>query len=117
MYNDYLFDYDIATGIISIYVYRSMKATVIKKMHIDDFEKYGAADIDMYEVSDSEFDIDDGNTEYFTVGKKVKIELADMDYKSWRKELKADVDVLERLLMVADITLLTPHRLPCLVKG
>ena len=40
MYNDYLFDYDIATGIISIYVYRSMKATVIKKMHIDDFEKY-----------------------------------------------------------------------------
>lgn len=71
---------------------------------IDDFEKYGAADIDMYEVSDSEFDIDDGNTEYFTVGKKVKIELADMDYKSWRKELKADVDVLERLLMVADIT-------------
>ena len=71
---------------------------------IDDFEKYGAADIDMYEVSDSEFDMDDGNTEYFTVGKKVKIELADMDYKSWRKELKADVDVLERLLMVADIT-------------
>ena len=40
MYNDYLFDYDISTGIISIYVYRSMKATVIKKMHIDDFEKY-----------------------------------------------------------------------------
>ncbi len=31
MYNDYLFDYDISTGIISIYVYRSMKATVIKK--------------------------------------------------------------------------------------
>lgn len=72
---------------------------------IDDFEKYGAADIDMYEASDSEFDMDDGNTEYFTVGKKVKIELADMDYKSWRKELKADADVLELLtLMVADIT-------------
>lgn len=72
---------------------------------IDNFEKYGAADIDMYEASDSEFDMDDGNTEYFTVGKKVKIELADMDYKSWRKELKADADVLELLtLMVADIT-------------
>lgn len=72
---------------------------------IDDFEKYGAADIDMYEASDSEFDMDDGNTEYFTVGKKVKIELADMDYKSWRTELKADADVLELLtLMVADIT-------------
>ena len=72
---------------------------------IDDFEKYGAADIDMYEASDSEFDMDDGNTEYFTVGKKVKIELADMDYKSWCTELKADADVLELLtLMVADIT-------------
>ena len=72
---------------------------------IDDFEKYGAADIDMYEASDSEFDMDDGNTEYFTVGRKVKIELADMDYKSWRTELKADADVLELLtLMVADIT-------------
>ena len=59
----------------------------------------------MYEASDSEFDMDDGNTEYFTVGKKVKIELADMDYKSWRTELKADADVLELLtLMVADIT-------------
>lgn len=72
---------------------------------IDDFEKYGATDIDMYEVSDSEFDMDDGNTEYFTVGKKVKIELADMDYMSWRAELKADVDILELLtLMIADIT-------------
>ena len=72
---------------------------------IDNYEKYGTAKIDMYEVSDSEFDIDDGNTEYFTVGKKVKIELADMDYKTWRTELKADAEVLELLtLMVADIT-------------
>ena len=72
---------------------------------INRFEKYGKADIDMYEATDSEWDIDDNNTEYFTVGKKIKIELADMDYKSWRTELKADADVLELLtLMVADIT-------------
>ena len=72
---------------------------------INNFEKYGTAKIDMYEVSDSEFDIDDGNTEYFTVGKKVRIELEDMDYKTWRTELKADAEVLELLtLMVADIT-------------
>ena len=59
----------------------------------------------MYEASDTEFDMDDSNTEYFAVGKKVKIELADMDYKSWRTELKADAEVLELLtLMVADIT-------------
>lgn len=72
---------------------------------IDRFEKYGSADIDMYEASEDEFDMDDGNTEYFTVGKKVKIDLADMDYKSWRDELKKDAEVLELLtLMVADIT-------------
>lgn len=69
------------------------------------FEKYGSADIDMYEASDSEFDMDDENTEYFTVGKKVKIDLADMDYKTWRTELKQDAETLELLtLMIADIT-------------
>lgn len=72
---------------------------------IDKFEKYGRADIDMYEATDDEFDMDDGNTHYFTVGKKVKIDLADMDYKSWREELNADAETLELLtLMIADIT-------------
>lgn len=72
---------------------------------IDRFEKYGHSDIDMYEASDSEWDIDDNNTDYFTVGKKIKIDLADMDYKTWRAELEKDVKTLELLtLMVADIT-------------
>ena len=72
---------------------------------IDHFEKFGEAEIDMYEASDSEWDMDDGNTEYFTVGKKVKIELADMDYRTWRTELMADAETLEMLmLMIADIT-------------
>lgn len=72
---------------------------------IDYFEEYGSADLDMYEANDSEFDMDDGNTDFFQVGKKVKINLADMDYQSWRKELRADFEVLEFLtVMVADIT-------------
>lgn len=72
---------------------------------IDRFEKYGHSDIDMYEASDSEWDIDDNNTDYFTVGKKIKIDLADMDYKTWRAELEKDAKTLELLtLMVADIT-------------
>ena len=83
-----------------------MKALIDNTIEaINRFEKYGNADIDMYEVADSEWDMDDGNTEYFTVGKKVKIELADMDYKTWRTELMADAETLELLtLMVADIT-------------
>lgn len=72
---------------------------------INCFEKYGSADISMYEAGRDDWDIDDENTEFFTVGKKVKIELADMDWKSWRKELQQDAEVLELLtLMVADIT-------------
>lgn len=72
---------------------------------INRFEKCGSADISMYEAGRDDWDIDDENTELFTVGRKVKIELADMDWKSWRKELQQDAEILELLtLMVADIT-------------
>lgn len=72
---------------------------------ITKFEKYGKADLDMYETNDNDFDMEDSNTDFFTVGKKVKIDLADMDYKTWRAELQHDADTLELLtLMVADIT-------------
>ena len=60
----------------------------------------------MYEADDEDdFDIDDQNTDFFTVGKKVKIDLADMDYVTWRDVLKKDAEILELVtLMVADIT-------------
>lgn len=81
--------------------------TLIKStiQSIDHFEEYGKADFDMYEAAENDFDIDDENNDYFTVGKKVKIDLADMDYKTWRDELQQDADTLELLtLMIADIT-------------
>lgn len=72
---------------------------------IDHYEKYGNADITMYEAGESDFDMEDSNTDLFSVGKKTKIDLEDMDYKSWRKALQQDADNLELLiLMVADIT-------------
>ena len=72
---------------------------------IDDYEKYGQADIDMVEALEDDFDLEDSSTDYFTVGKKVKIDLADMDYKTWRTELRQDAENLELLtLMIADIT-------------
>lgn len=73
---------------------------------IDRFERYGTAELDMYEVdSNTDFDMEDQNTEYFSVGKKVKIDLADMDYVSWREAIKQDAEVLELVTsMVADIT-------------
>ena len=72
---------------------------------INRFEKYGVSDLDMSEASDNDFDMDDGNTDFFSVGEKIKINLADIDYRTWREELQTDADILELLtLMIADIT-------------
>lgn len=72
---------------------------------IEMFEANGTTDIDVWETSDYEFDVDDSNTEFFTVGKKVKISLADMDYKTWKSELTKDAEILGLLDdMISDIT-------------
>ena len=62
--------------------------------------------LNLTEISGAEdFDYDDQNTDFFSVGKKVKIDLADMDYVSWMCELEKDAENLELLsLMIADIT-------------
>lgn len=53
----------------------------------------------------ADFDGDDNETDLLTVGKKVKIELADMDYVSWKRDLEEDFNTLYVLLhMVADIS-------------
>ncbi|OIJ14884.1 helicase [Anaerobacillus arseniciselenatis] len=52
-----------------------------------------------------EFDLDDQNIDLFTVGKKYRIDINDMDYLSWQQDLVADKEILELLiLMVEDIT-------------
>jgi SNF2 family DNA or RNA helicase len=75
---------------------------------IDMIESYksGSKMVDMVDLTDAgEFDDDDQNTDFFTVGKKVKIDLEDMDYISWLTDLKLDAENLELLsVMVADIT-------------
>lgn len=74
---------------------------------INDFESNKSEILDLTDISAlQDFDLDDTNSDdLFTIGKKVKIDLADMDYITWRKELKEDAEVLELLsLMVGDIT-------------
>lgn len=72
---------------------------------INHFEQNGNSDITMYNADGYDWDMDDENTDLFAVGKKVKIDLVDMDWKSWRNELQQDAEVLELLtLMVTDIT-------------
>lgn len=81
-------------------IYNLINDTVDK---INRFEQYGRSSIDMYESADTEWDIDDSNTEYFTVGNKVQIDLADMDYKSWRSELTSDIEVLNGLMSMLNV--------------
>lgn len=73
---------------------------------INRFEKHGRSKIDTYQIdSDNDLDAEDSNTEFFTVGKKVQIDLADMDYKTWRTELRKDSEILALLIgMMEDIT-------------
>lgn len=85
-------------------IYNLINDTVDK---INRFEQYGTSSIDMYESADSEWDIDDSNTEYFTVGNKVQIDLADMDYKTWRSELNSDIEVLDDLMNMLNV--ITPE--------
>lgn len=70
---------------------------------IDKFQESGADTIDVTDFSE-DFDTEDNENDPF-VGRKSKINLRDMDYVSWRRDLKADLEVLELLiLMLKDIT-------------
>ena len=70
---------------------------------IDKFEESGAGIIDVTDFSE-DFDTEDSENDPF-VGRKSKINLRDMDYVSWRRDLKADLEVLDLLiLMLKDIT-------------
>ncbi|WP_296560201.1 helicase-related protein [uncultured Acetobacterium sp.] len=74
---------------------------------IDHFKKQDKTTLNLTELDNrQDYDEDDqNNDDFFTIGKKVKIDLADMDYKSWRANLAKDSEVLEILaLMVGDIT-------------
>ena len=70
---------------------------------INSFENNGAGTVDVTDYAD-DFDNDDSENDPF-VGRKSKIDLRDMDYVRWRRDLKADLEILELLLlMLKDIT-------------
>ena len=73
---------------------------------INNFAGGNSKIINTQELSDTEFDVDDTNTSFFeNTGKKLDIDLADMDYVSWREKLQEDSETLELLtLIIRDIT-------------
>ena len=79
--------------------------STIKK--IDAYDRHSSVKMNLTDITDADdFDSEDQNSdELFSFGRKVKIDLADMDYESWRRNLEKDSETLELLtVMVADIT-------------
>lgn len=74
--------------------------------NIADFEHgYNKSTLNLNDITNMDLDGDDQNDDVFAIGKKVRIDITDMDYKSWRRELERDKEILDLLLaMIADIT-------------
>ncbi|HAL18973.1 MAG TPA: hypothetical protein DCO86_05085 [Spirochaetaceae bacterium] len=63
--------------------------------------------VDLSELSmDDDYDLDDQNaSDMFEIGKKVRIDLNDMDYVTWLADLKLDAAVLDGLeVLTSEIT-------------
>lgn len=81
---------------------RDMIAATLDTIHTYDPHKI----IELKDLTGAaDFDADDMESDLFTVGRKVKIALEDMDYLTWQRDLQTDFETLELLLgMVANIT-------------
>lgn len=81
---------------------RDMIADTLDTIHTYDPHKI----IELKDLTGAaDFDADDMESDLFTVGRKVKIALEDMDYLTWQRDLQTDFETLQLLLgMVADIT-------------
>lgn len=81
---------------------RDMIAATLDTIHTYDPHKI----IELKDLTGAaDFDADDMESDLFTVGRKVKIALEDMDYLTWQRDFQTDFETLQLLLgMVADIT-------------
>lgn len=74
---------------------------------IENYNKSVSQELELTDITNiEEFDDDDrNNDELFSFGKKMRINLADMDYVSWKASLERDKEVLDLLtIMIEDIT-------------
>ena len=98
-------------------VYRYIFDTV---QNINSFIQNGSGKLnEMTDLSGAtaDFDDDDQNTDLFSVGKKIQIDLRDMDYISWKRDMEADLGILSELIsMVKDITPEYDYKLNQLLK-
>lgn len=76
---------------------------------IDNYIKYknGAVDDASLDAGDLDEDEQNMDRETFSIGRKVKIEIADMDYLSWQRELKEDATILN--FIISRVNKVTPE--------
>lgn len=84
---------------------------------IEQFDKSQTTILNVSDMTGEEFDFDDQNSDLFSIGKKVRIALADMDYISWKDDLQKDKEILQLLMeMVSDITPKHDYKLQQLIQ-
>ena len=88
----------------SVYSFRHTLVDVLKAYvdntiaSISQFENnIGDGQLQAAEFEVDHFDFDDSNNDLFNVGKKVKIDLNDMDYQAWKQYLTEDQLILSKL--------------------
>ena len=82
---------------------RALSSNISRNLEaIDNFEKTGSnIEVSDFLAQSSQFDLEDedlSGLDEFTVGKKIKISLADMDLPSWKHDLAADLILIEDLI-------------------
>lgn len=101
----------------SVYAFRLTLERILALIedNIDAIENYEPDKyIELQDIDESDFDLDDQNNDFFSVGKKVKIDLFDMDYLSWLEDLKHDKEVF--LSLLDGISAITPEHDEKLIK-
>ena len=77
----------------------------------------GAIDVRDLSGGGGDFDDDDRNTDFFDGGRQLRIDLADMNYVSWQRDIDADRETLALLeSMVADISPADDEKLQALLR-
>lgn len=95
----------------SIEAFRYTLIGVVKETIVDTVEKINSYEktgrnlsIVERELNDEDLDVEDSNLD-FVIGQKVPIELEDMDYITWKRELQSDLIVINNIeKMVEKIT-------------
>lgn len=85
---------------------------------IDEYKRTGVAkSLEVQDFSDG-LDIEDSENDFLVGGKKTNISIADMDYISWRRDLEADQEIFNILLvMLQDITPEHDSKLQMLIEN